>query len=156
MALEIERRFLVAEQDAKTVIAGLDAAAGIEIVQGYLTEDPDRALRVRIAGPKAYLTLKGRKTQGAGTEIESEIPIEIARALMEICGAHVVRKTRYRIPYGDLAIELDVFASPVGLIVAEVELPSIDTPLDIPSWFGREITDAPEYSNQSLAFRGAP
>ena len=38
-----------------------------------------------------------------------------------------------------------------GLIVAEVELPSLETSLPLPEWIGREVTDDKRYTNGSLA-----
>ncbi|HCT92067.1 MAG TPA: adenylate cyclase, partial [Lachnospiraceae bacterium] len=64
-------------------------------------------------------------------------------------------KTRYLIPLdGNLTVELDVFNSPYeGLIIAEVEFPSIDeansfTP---PGWFGEDVTYSGQYHNSVLS-----
>ena len=52
MGTEIERKFLVRNDTWKTSNSTL-------FRQGYLTIDPNRTVRVRLAGNKGYLTLKG-------------------------------------------------------------------------------------------------
>ncbi|MBV8250457.1 MAG: adenylate cyclase, partial [Comamonas sp.] len=56
MATEIERKFLVRDS---SVLAGL---TGTKMAQGYLA-DNGMVVRVRVAGDKGFLTLKG-KTKG--------------------------------------------------------------------------------------------
>ena len=54
-----------------------------------------------------------------------------------------------------LTLEVDVFEHLDGLVLAEVEIPSLDTVLpDLPSWVGEEVTGQPAYFNRSLAERG--
>lgn len=53
-------------------------------------------------------------------------------------------------------IELDVFAAPFeGLIIAEVEFPSIETANAFvpPAWFEKDVTNDPSYHNSNLAKR---
>jgi len=54
MGVEIERKFLVRDRGF------LDGSAGVPHRQGYLSTDPDRTVRIRRAGPDAYVTVKGR------------------------------------------------------------------------------------------------
>jgi adenylate cyclase len=52
---------------------------------------------------------------------------------------------------------VDVFEGPLdGLVIAEVELPRPDHPLDLPPWAGSEVTDDPRYANAALASTAAP
>ena len=53
MAIEIERKFLVADASAQ---AAWRAAPGVAYRQGYLNRDKARTVRVRIAGDAAFLT----------------------------------------------------------------------------------------------------
>ena len=67
-----------------------------------------------------------------------------------------LEKLRTRITIGDRLWEIDQFThSPV--VLAECELPSIDTPLDIPDWLApfivREVTEEPAFRNAELALR---
>lgn len=154
--IEIERRFLVDLGVLPQL--GLDPAGGAVLRQGYLTADPDRVVRVRVepGAGKAWLTLKGRPSGGAALEIEAAIPMAEGEAALGLA-LGLVAKRRYRIPAGDLIVELDLFeGAHAGLAIAEIELPRIDHPIPSLAWLGREITDDPRYSNQRLAFDGLP
>ena len=65
-----------------------------------------------------------------------------------------MRKHRYRVKHGDLLWEIDRFRDR-RLVLAEVELPAEDTPVEIPEWIGavlvREVTGDPAYVNLNLA-----
>ena len=66
--------------------------------------------------------------------------------------SNVFTKTRYalNLPGGDWVV--DCFAGEnAPLVLAEVELPSVDTPLERPSWCGLEITGDNRWSNAALA-----
>ena len=126
MGTEIERKFLV--RDASVV----NDADGIPYRQGYLSTVPERTVRIRIAGDHAYITIKGTNTGASRAEFEYEIPVDDARELLPMCVPPLIEKTRYRIEHGGLTWEVDVFEGEnAGLVVAEVELPSADTPVDI-------------------------
>ena len=146
--VEIERRFLIPE------VGSLDLPKfeKLEIVQSYI-ETKGLVTRVRVVGKKAFLTMKGPKVEGQCDEFEYEIPYEDGMKLSEkYCGSRVVSKTRYLIPNGETTIELDVFHGDLeGLVIAEVEVDSISETIDIPKWFGEEITNNNFYSNYSLA-----
>ncbi len=63
-------------------------------------------------------------------------------------------KTRHRVTEADLVWEIDVFDQ-FDLVLAEIELPAIDTPTPIPEWLKphivREVTEEPMYRNYALA-----
>jgi len=152
MAIEIERRFLVSAKALK--VLQLDQSRGDFIHQGYITQSPDQTTcRVRIVESKAWLTIKG-KPVGASRQ-EFELPIDLAQAqdiLQTLTVGSAIEKTRYRIPYGGLTWELDVFyGQNDGLIIAEVELDDENQSIELPSWIGREITTVSRYTNASLA-----
>lgn len=147
MALEIERKFLVRDTGIT------DTLTGERLTQGYLSHDKNATVRVRIAGDSAWLTIKG-KTEGATrSEFEYPIPVDEARSMLdELCGQGVIDKTRYRQPQGELCWEIDVFhGDNEGLVVAEIELPSEDTPFDKPEWLGEEVTGEVRYYNSALS-----
>jgi adenylate cyclase len=64
-----------------------------------------------------------------------------------------VEKERYLVPVShSLTFEVDVFKGlNKGLVVAEIELPSIDTPFEKPEWLGKEVTGKVAYYNVMLA-----
>jgi CYTH domain-containing protein len=148
MGVEIERKFLVAD---RSIVANL---TGIAIRQGYLSVDPERTVRVRVSGVRAFVTIKGASSRSGASraEYEYEIPLPEAEELLdELALAPLIEKTRYRVAAGRLIWEIDVFAGEnEGLVVAEVELPSEATAVILPDWIGEEVTGDPRYYNASL------
>jgi CYTH domain-containing protein len=65
-----------------------------------------------------------------------------------------VRKKRYLIADGERTWALDAFTDR-PLVLAEIELPSVDTAVELPSWLApfvdREVTDESTYVNAVLA-----
>ncbi len=147
MSVEIERKFLVTTTQYKSL-----ATTQIKITQGYLSKTPERTVRVRVAGDRAWLTIKGiGDAQGmVRKEWEYEIPKEDAIEMLAICEKPLIEKTRYTIPYQSLTIEVDEFQKPLQTVWAEVELPAVDTPFDPPLWLGEEVTGNPNYYNARL------
>lgn len=150
MATEIERKFLLAGGVTETDIASL-ATKSSRIAQGYLTADPIRTVRIRIKGEQGYLTVKGKNDGIARLEFEYPVPLADAEAMLSLCAAPLIEKTRYIIPQDDLVWEVDVFTGEnAGLIVAEIELPTVDIPFTRPDWVGAEVSGDPRYYNSSL------
>ena len=157
-SLERERKFLIAKLP-------LLSDAGVGLRQGYISIDGTVAVRVRDAGVGAC-TLTVKAGRGAvRTELEWVISREQFDTLWRHTGDRRISKTRYRLPFAadetNVAgmIEIDVFHDQLdGLIVAEVEFASDETMVAFrpPSWFGREVTDDPAFSNASLALLHAP
>lgn len=151
---EIERKFLVRELPDE-----FRRYAGFKIRQGYLaiTEGGAEA-RVRSDGRKCFLTVK--KGQGE-TRAEIEMPVDpdLFASLWPLTRGRRVRKTRYRVPFGELAFEVDVYRRKLkGLVTAEIEFPDEQTsrqfqPLD---WMGPEVTGDERFSNRALALDGLP
>lgn len=146
MATEIERKFLLKPD------AWEPDHEGRRMTQGYLSRDPDRTVRVRIAGAEAFMTVKSRRTGISRTEIEFPIALEHARELMALCHQPVIDKTRHEVRHDGMLWEVDVFhGANDGLIVAEIELPAEDTPFTLPDWIGEEVSDDPRYTNSRLS-----
>ncbi len=147
MATETERKFLV-----KTELMKLPSLQqGIPILQGYLHSQEDRSIRVRLAGQKAFLTIKGKSSGLSRPEFEYEIPVSDAREMMQLCSGKV-EKTRYKIPMEGFCWEVDVFAGMnEGLVLAEIELESEDQVFPRPEWLGEEVSFDSRYQNACLA-----
>ena len=144
MGVEIERKFLVKG----------DFRAGQPTLycQGYLSREPGRTVRVRIAGDQAFLTVKSLQTDLVRQEFEYPIPAVDAKQMLELCDGPLVEKFRWKIPFGGLLWEVDEFLGEnAGLIVAEVELDSPDQQFEIPAWVGEEVTDDHRYHNSRLS-----
>jgi adenylate cyclase len=142
---EIERKFLVRDPSV------LDGIPGVQYRQGYLSRDPDRTVRVRVAGDRGFLTVKGRSHGASRAEFEYEIPVADAELLLGLCEAPSIDKTRHLVAHGSHTWEVDVFhGANEGLVVAEVELGSPDELVDLPDWVGAEVTGDPRYYNANL------
>jgi CYTH domain-containing protein len=146
MASEIERKFLVRSTAWK---AGLPGAL---IRQGYLSTDKERTVRVRTAGERGWLAVKGLTTVLSRLEFEYEIPKRDAdRMLADVCLQPLLEKTRYRRPAGAHVWEIDEFhGENAGLIVAEIELHAADERFERPGWLGVEVSSDPRYFNANL------
>jgi len=170
MGVEIERKFLVQNNDWKS------QAKGLHYRQGYLSRHPERTVRVRTVEDKAYLTIKGAagppdrndSTQESeiaagdfiGGEIrnfarrEYEYVIPLADAinmLTHLCEKPILEKVRYRVLHENLLWEIDEFMGEnEGLVMAEVELQSEDQAIGRPPWVGKEVTGDARYYNSNL------
>lgn len=146
MAVEIERKFLVLGDDWRR------GAVGERYCQGYLCISSDTTVRIRRAGPVAYITVKGTSCGPSRPEYEYEIPVADADAMLrDHCCKPLIDKVRYTVPYGGKIWTIDVFEKlNDGLILAEVELNSEDEIICLPPWIGKEVTDDPRYRNSAL------
>jgi len=146
MGVEIERKFLVVGDGWR------GAGSAVRITQGYLCVDPDRTVRVRVAGDGGSLTVKGRPRGLVRPEFEYAVPVAEAEEMLALCGGFLVEKTRTRVPLGDVTWEVDEFAGDnAGLVVAECELARVDQEIARPDWLGEEVTGDPRYGNSNLA-----
>ncbi len=143
---EIERKFLVSGD------AWQKGAQGTFYRQGYLVASDDRAVRVRVAGEKAYMTIKGRKTGLSCPEYEYPLPVAEAKDMLErICLRPFIEKVRYVLDFKGMSWEIDEFTGENdGLVVAEVELAQEHQMIELPAWVGREVSFDPKYWNVNL------
>lgn len=166
MFIERERRWLV---DPTQVPGDILNIAGIHIQQGYLTRPSTKpVVRGRLLRHEGALdahmalqTIKAPNPAGDGmAEVEFEMPLAVGHQFMSLCLA-TLAKLRKCSPIALGAadtgkIELDLFKGPVldgRLVIAEIEVPSYDVELQVPSWFGPEITHGVSgLSNVEIAF----
>lgn len=148
MALEIERKFLLRSDDWRTHVAGREL-----LRQGYLSSGAACSIRVRIAGERAWLNLKAKRSGMTRLEFEYPIPRPDADEILnELVTGPVLEKYRHRIPADGLVWEIDEFlGANAGLVVAEIELPSESTEFTRPEWLGEEVTADERYYNFNLA-----
>ena len=148
MAVEIERKFLVADESYKSMAFNSD-----RIAQGYLCREGGNSARVRVRGDKGYITIKGPSPDGGLSrfEWEKEIPASEAWELIRLCHGGIIDKTRYLVKCGNHTFEVDEFyGDNEGLVVAEVELESTDEEFERPAFLGKEVTGDGRYYNSSL------
>jgi adenylate cyclase len=142
---EIERKYLVNREK------WTPDKAGVRMVQGYLSTDLERTIRVRIAGEKAFLTIKGKPVGIKRIEMEYEIPVNEAEVLLRMCKDTPVEKIRYYEKRGDVIWEIDCFEGEnSGLLLAEVELKTENQRVDLPDWIEKEVSNDPRYFNSYL------
>ncbi|WP_305789055.1 CYTH domain-containing protein [Symbioplanes lichenis] len=153
-AFERERRFLVHDTGI------VEPHAGNIIVQAYLYVRDDYAVRVRRTylpdeaggyheGP-ALLAVKGPRSGGTREEHEMELPVPLARELIDR-SEHKVTKLRYQIVEGAHVWDVDVFSgSNEGLVIAECEASDLSAVVP-PDWVAEEITEDARYNNENLA-----
>ena len=148
MTIEIERKFLVKNLDFIK-----ESFKKTNIIQGYLSKDPLRTVRVRIEDKMAFLTVKGKSSKDGISRLEIEKPISLkeAKILIKICLPDLIKKVRYMIKKNDSIFYVDVFKEKNnGLIIAEIELDSIDSLYPVPYWLGEEVTGQTRYYNSQL------
>ena len=147
--IEIERKFLVKAYDYRK-----EAHRKTKIIQGYLTKDPKRTVRVRIREDQGFLTIKGLSSEDGliRFEWEKEIPLNEAQELITLCLPTVIQKTRYEVTYKDILFEVDEFeGTHNGLVLVEVELKSTKDIFEIPKWVDKEVTGDKKYYNSYLS-----
>lgn len=151
MPIEIERKFLVADDSYKAM-----ATSHSRIAQGYLCSEHGRTVRVRLRDGRAYLTIKGPSAPGGLSryEFEKEITPDEGLSLLRLCEPGVVEKFRWLVPCGNHVFEVDEFLGDNdGLVVAEVELRAADEPYARPAFLGREVTGEERFYNSHLRRR---
>jgi adenylate cyclase len=143
---EIERKFLVRNDRWRA------GARGEMLRQGYLAADLERTVRVRVVGERAYLTVKGRNRGIERSEFEYEIPVLDAEQMLDqLCQRPLLEKTRFRVEHAGRVWEVDEFRGEnLGLLVAEIELESVDETVQLPDWVGQEVSGDPRYYNANL------
>ena len=147
--IEIERKFLVTSEAFKA-----EAHSEIKIIQGFLTVDPERTVRIRIKGEQGFLTIKGISNEAGTTrfEWEKEIPVDQAASLLKLYLPGIIDKVRYEVKLEDHLFEIDIFEGDnEGLIVAEIELSSVNETYPKPDWLGEEVTGDLRYYNSQLS-----
>src|SRR3546814_10078447 len=73
--------------------------------------------------------------------VEVPIPAADAEELLALRQGAVIEKQRYRVPFGGLVWDVDVFGGEnAGLVIAEVEVPAADHAVALPAWAGTEVT----------------
>jgi adenylate cyclase len=148
MGQEIERKFLI----KKEIWENSPKGKATYLKQGYISTDPGKTIRVRVAKDKSFLTIKG-KTEGISrAEFEYEIPTEDANELLNLFASNCIEKIRHEIVYDGKLWEVDVFnGDNEGLIIAEIELNSVDEQFTLPAWIDKEVSGEERYFNSNLS-----
>lgn len=146
--LEIERKFLIVSDGWLSLVEGSPK----RLSQGYLCSDTCKSVRVRIAGERATITVKGAREGISRLEFQYDIPVPHAEMMLALCEKPLIDKTRYIVRHDGMKWEVDIFhGENEGLQVAEIELEHEDQPVKIPEWVGREVSHEARYYNSCLA-----
>lgn len=153
MAMEIERKFLLASDAWRNQVGRSE-----RLVQGYLVSAhlvtsgaSKSSVRVRIGGEQAWLNIKSSTLGVARQEYEYEIPLADAEAMLARLCDGVVEKIRHYVAHANHEFEVDeFFGANDGLVVAELELDSVDEAYERPDWLGAEVSELTRYYNLNL------
>jgi adenylate cyclase len=147
MSTEIERKFLLENDSWRK-----DADEGLYMVQGYMGSNEKSSIRIRINGDTANLNIKSKTIGIQRSEYDYPIPIDEAKEILEsLCDKPFIEKTRFHVMHDGHEWEIDVFAGDnEGLIVAELELDSVDENFTLPDWVGEDVSEDPRYYNICL------
>ena len=148
MGIEIERRFLVKNEDWRSKIILSE-----DFRQAYLNLSLiDWTTRVRLIDNKqGYLTLKLSLDGLLNYEFEYSIPLKDTLELIKL-SKYTINKTRYQLKINNKNWVVDIFYGLNSTLkIAEIELSSKSEKIQIPSWCGQEITGIKSLSNASLA-----
>lgn len=148
MGTEFEHKLVVVGDEWRSAVTSSSSLS-----QAYLSTTPGMTIRVRVVDEStAYLTIKGRQVGIGRPEYEYEIPVADARTLLAMIpdGAPIT-KTRHDLGEPWAGWVVDEFAGAnAGLVVAELEVPAEDTPWEVPTWAGENVTSDFRYTNAEL------
>ncbi len=147
MYIEIEKKFLILNESWRK------DATSVPFCQGYIYSQDGCFVRVRTAGQKAFLTIKGSKHGISRPEFEYSIPLSDAEELLQTMAQKpLIYKVRHNVSLDKHIWEIDEYMGEnAGLFVAEIELTSEDEIFTRPTWLGQEVTHDPRYRNAALA-----
>ena len=148
MALEIERRFLIKNDDWKEFITKKTF-----IEQGYLSKSLDDWIsRIRFTGKEFKIALKKHINGFTNFEFEYSIPRSDAETIMSNL-SNTIKKDRFFLEIENKSWIIDCFKeNNYPLEITEIELSNEKEDFILPSFISKEITGLAHYSNFSLAY----
>ena len=147
MALEIERRFLIKNDNWKKFIT-----EKIFIEQGYLSQSLDNwIIRIRFTGQDFKIAFKKHIKSFTNFEFEYSIPQKDGETIMSNL-SNTIKKERFFLEVEKKSWIIDCFKeNNYPLEIAEIELSNEEEDLSLPSFISKEITGLTDYSNFSLS-----
>ena len=147
MALEIERRFLIKNDNWKKFII-----KKIFIEQGYLSKSlDDWIIRIRFTGKDFKIALKKHIESFTNFEFEYSIPQKDGETIMSNL-SNTIKKERFFLEVEKKSWIIDCFkGNNYPLKIAEIELSKEEEDVILPSFISKEITGLKHYSNFSLS-----
>ena len=147
MALEIERRFLIKNDNWKEFVT-----KKIYIEQGYLSKNlDDWIIRIRFTGKDFRIALKKHIKSFTNFEFEYSIPRKDGETIMSNL-SNTIQKERFFLEVEKQFWIIDCFKEKnYPLEIAEIEISREEEDLILPSFISKEITGMTHYSNFSLS-----
>ena len=149
MALEIERRFLIKNDNWKEFVT-----KKIFIEQGYLSKNlDDWIIRIRSYNNYCKIALKKHIESFTNFEFEYSIPYQDGAIIMSNL-SNTIKKERFFLEVENKSWIIDCFKEDnYPLEIAEIELSNEQEDLSLPSFISKEITGLTDYSNFSLTYK---
>ena len=149
MALEIERRFLIKNDNWKKFVT-----KKIFIEQGYLSKNlDDWIIRIRFTGKEYKIALKKHIKSFTNFEFEYSIPRKDGEKIMSNI-SNKIKKERFFLEVEKKSWIIDCFKeNNYPLEIAEIELSNEKENFNLPSFISKEITGLKNFSNFSLAIK---
>lgn len=157
--IEIERKYLI-RMPREAMLQAMPECEIWDIVQTYLLDGEDGSTRrvrsICSGGETRYIhTVKRHLSRLSQREWEAEISQAEYLQLLEQANPalHAIRKRRYRIPYANQILEVDVYSFWKDRATLEIELESEAQQPILPDWISivREVTGELSYKNRYLA-----
>ena len=147
MCIEIERRFLIKNNDWEKLINRKS-----NIIQGYLSSYSEYwIVRIRSEDNLFKLTLKKYISKSKNFEFEYEIPKKEGEIIISEIKNPII-KERFYLRFEEKEWIIDRFKGKNSpLEIAEVELTKLDEKIHLPSFLSTEITGQKKFSNFELS-----
>ena len=147
MCIEIERRFLIKNNDWEKLIS-----QKTNIIQGYLSSYSEYwIVRIRSEDNLFKLTLKKYISKSKNFEFEYEIPTTEGEMIISEIKNPII-KERFYLRFKEKKWIIDRFkGNNFPLEIAEVELNSINEQINLPGFLSKEITGLKKFSNFALS-----
>ncbi len=147
MTVEIERKFLVANDGWRACVVGSQ-----RLRDGLIGQFDGCKVRVRLGEKMASIAVKSPRSGPRRREFEYDIPPADAEAMLaSVCGGRIVEKTRHSIFHAGIAWVVDVYdGNLAGIVLAEAELTDEAQIFAKPDWVGKEITGDPRFHKTTL------
>ena len=158
--LEIEYKYLIRFPD-EAVLLQQPGCSRVEIDQDYLLTDGSFTSRVRRwaenGATRYYHTVKKRISRQTAEESEEQIDAGTYAELLrqKDPALSTIQKVRYRIPYEQHLMEIDIYPFWSHQAVLEVEISMENESVSLPPWVEvlRDVTGEKAYKNVALAGR---
>jgi len=146
MCIEIERRFLIKNNDWEKLIKRKS-----DIIQGYLSSCSEGwIIRIRSEDNQFKLTLKKHISKSKNFEFEYKIPKQDGEIIISDIKNPII-KERFYLHFKGKEWIIDRFKGKnFPLEIAEVELKTINEQINLPSFLSTEITGLKKFSNFEL------